>query len=300
MPKEITVTTAAQIRAALASVGGLGGQGWSFETIAAGADDAMRAAGITTREGAACLVAQCMVESAYFRTTREYGGSKARYAPYYGRGFIQVTWRDNYAAFGRWCHERGLVPSGDWFLSPNEDRLADPKWAWLGAVWYFTTHRHGLVDLANKGENVKVGRAINRGDAYATLPAYGEDHRQAAYRALLAAGITAPKTAAVAQTYTREDVARLQRVLGLEDDGLWGNLTEKQAQAIRRCLKPGMKRSAWDRLRYWRLRMSRPAGKQTSDSMRRAHQWALKVEVDGIWGEATDAAWLAMRQEHKR
>lgn len=111
--------------------------------------------------------------------------------------------------------------------------------------------------------------------------------------------VTPAKTSG-AQTYTREDVARLQRVLGLDDDGYWGNLTEKQAQAIRRCLKPGMKRTAWDRQRYWRLRMSRPAGKQTSDSMRRAHQWALRVEVDGIWGEATDAAWLAMRQEHKR
>lgn len=299
------MTTAAQIRAALASVGGLGGQGWSLETIAAGADDAMRQAGITTREGAACLVAQCMVESAYFRTTREYGGSRARYAPYYGRGFIQVTWRDNYAAFGAWCKDRGLVPSSDWFLSPNEDRLADPKWAWLGAVWYFTTHRHGLVDLANRGENIKVGRAINRGDAHATLPAYGEDHRQAAYRALLAAGITAPaatatKAAAASTTYTREDVARLQRVLGVDDDGLWGPATEKQAQAIRRCLKPGMKPGDWDRVRYWRLRRSRPKGKQTSDSMRRAIQWALGVTVDGDWGPATDAAWRAMREQHKR
>ena len=69
------MTTAAQVRAALVSVGGLGGQGWSLDTIAAGADDAMRQAGITTREGAACLVAQCMVESAYFRTTREIGGT---------------------------------------------------------------------------------------------------------------------------------------------------------------------------------------------------------------------------------
>ena len=113
-------------------------------------------------------------------------------------------------------------------------------------------------------------------------------------------GAAAATTTGAATTYTREDVARLQRVLGLEDDGLWGAATEKQAQAIRRCLKPGMKRSEWDRLRYWRLRMSRPAGKQTSDSMRRAHQWALKVEVDGIWGEATDAAWRAMREQHKR
>lgn len=296
------MTTAAQIRAALASVGGLGGQGWSLDVIAAGADDAMRAAGITTREGAACLVAQCMVESAYFRTTREYGGSKARYAPYYGRGFIQITWRENYAKFGAWCHDRGLVPSPDWFLSPNEDRLADPKWAWLGAVWYFTTHPHGLVALANKGENVKVGRAINRGDAYSPLPAYGEDHRIAAYRALLAAGITAPKAtaAAAATTYTRDDVRRLQRIIGVDADGAWGSLTERQVQALRRCLKPGLKPGIWDRARYWVVRRARPKGKQSSESMRRAIQWALNVDIDGQWGPATDAALNSMREQHKR
>jgi hypothetical protein len=26
----------------------------------------------------------------------EYGGTKARYAPYYGRGFVQLTWKENY------------------------------------------------------------------------------------------------------------------------------------------------------------------------------------------------------------
>lgn len=303
------MTTGAQIRAALSSVGGLGGQGWDLDTIAAGADDAMRAAGITTREGAACLVAQCMVESAYFRTTTEYAYKKGtpgwhnmqRYAPFIGRGFIQLTWRANYAKFGAWCKARGLVTDANTFVN-QPTRLADPKWAWLGAVWYFTTHRHGLVALANKGDNVKVGRAINRGDAYSSYAAYGEDHRVAAYKALLRAGITAPApaiggVASPEHVYTRNEVRYFQRVHRLDDDGLWGPATEKQAQAIRRCLKPGLKTSKWDLVRYWRLRVAK--GGQPSQQMRRAIQGALKVKIDGQWGPTTDAAWLAMRSQHR-
>lgn len=297
--------TASHIEAALRSVGGLGGQAWPLTTIAAGADEALRQAGITTRQGAAVFVGQCMVESAYFRTTREYGGASARYAPYYGRGFIQVTWADNYRAFGRWCHARDLVPNGDWFMSPNQDRLADPKWAWLGAVWYFTTHRHGLVALANKGDNVKVGRAINRGDAHSRYAAYGEDHRVKAYNALLNAGISAPTGApstgstASTKTYDRDDMRRFQRVHGVKDDGLYGPATAKQAEAIRRVLKPGMRAGAWDLVRYWRLIYTRPKGERTAPELRRGIQWALNVKVDSYWGASTDAAWLAIRDQHK-
>lgn len=290
--------TAEHIETALRSVGGIGGQNWSYAELASGANDALRQAGITTRQGAAVFVAQCMVESAYFRTTREYGGPNTRYAPYYGRGFIQITWKDNYAKFGKWCKDRGLVSDADYFVSVP-DRLADPKWAWLGAVWYFTTHRHNLVDLANKGENIKVGRAINRGDAYATLPAYGEDHRQAAYKALLDAGISAPSetTQTAAPTYDLDDLKRFQRIIGVTPDGEWGPATERQAQAVRRTLKSGMKPSVWDRARYWRLRLSRPTDKQSSTSIRRAIQWALKVGIDGVWGPSTDTAWFAIRRQ---
>lgn len=102
------------------------------------------------------------------------------------------------------------------------------------------------------------------------------------------------------KTYDRDDVRRFQRVHGLKDDGYWGKDTEKQAQAIRRCLKPGLKRSKWDLVRYWRLRLSRkPRSEQSSVEMRKGIQWALKVESDGIWGPATDAAWHAIRDQHK-
>lgn len=125
----------------------------------------------------------------------------------------------------------------------------------------------------------------------------GPNFPAARFLSLVTGGAT---TAVDAPTYTREDVARLQRVLGLDDDGIWGGLTERQALALRRTLKPGLRAGVWDRVRYWRLRRSRPKRKQSSDSMRRSIQWALKVEADGDWGPATDAAWLAMRQQHKR
>lgn len=102
------------------------------------------------------------------------------------------------------------------------------------------------------------------------------------------------------KTYTRDNVRRFQRVHGLTDDGYWGKDTERQAQAIRRTLKPGMKRGKWDLVRYWRLRLSRkPRSEQSSVEMRKGIQWALNVKSDGIWGPATDAAWHAIRDQHK-
>ena len=112
---------------------------------------------------------------------------------------------------------------------------------------------------------------------------------------------SAPATGSTAtvQTYTRDDVKRFQRVHGLNDDGYWGKDTEKQAQAIRRVVKPRMKAGPWDLVRYWRLIYTRPKGKRTASSLRAGIQWALDVDTDGIWGPATDAAWLAIRAQHK-
>lgn len=99
------------------------------------------------------------------------------------------------------------------------------------------------------------------------------------------------------RNYTRDDVARFQRVLRLDDDGLWGPETERQAQAIRRVLKSGMKSNRWDVARYWRLRLAKG---HDSTRLRRGIQWALRVPVDGVWGPRTDQAWLDMRSQHRK
>jgi hydroxyethylthiazole kinase len=39
-------------------------------------------------------------ETIYFSRKSELGGSGARYAPWYGRGFLQLTWEENYRNYG--------------------------------------------------------------------------------------------------------------------------------------------------------------------------------------------------------
>lgn len=298
--------TAKQLEAALRSVGGLGGQGWSLSTLASGANEAMKSSGITTRQGAAVFLSQCMVESAYFRTTSEYGGSKARYAPYYGRGFIQVTFKSNYASFGSWCKNRGLITNANYFVN-NPTRLADTKWAWLTAVWYLSTHRHNLIKLANEGNVDAVGRGVHTGDAWASwypnAPFHRTriDHTRKAYHALLNAGITAPSgsSAASSPSFTKDDVKRMQRQVGVTDDGLWGPGTDRNAQAIRAFLRGGLTPTDAQRKIYMDVRAKRPAGKRTTAEFRKGIQWALGVTVDSIWGKQTDAAFEAMREQHK-
>lgn len=63
---------------------------------------------------------------------------------YCGKGFIQHTWKDNYAALGKEFKRLG-VP-GDPVKDPDMLMQADP--ASIGAAWYFKTH--GTADWARK------------------------------------------------------------------------------------------------------------------------------------------------------
>lgn len=152
--------TAKTIEDALRAVGALGKQMRPLAELAAGADGALRMVprGLTGR-GAASFLATCAQESAYFRTTVEYGTGQ-RYAPYIGRGFVQCTWRENYRAFGAWCRDRGLVDDPGVF-EKNPAALGDYRWSWLTAVWYFESTR--LWDWANAGDHRRVSQAVNGG-----------------------------------------------------------------------------------------------------------------------------------------
>ncbi len=133
---------------------------------------------INTRARLAAFLAQTGHESGSFRWWREFGGENARYAPYYGRGPIQLTWRANYEAAGS---ALGLD------LVSDPDLVArDPVVGFLTAGWFW---RHGSGDLntladqatwasfdqitvrINGGFNGKDDRDARYGHAWNVLPA---------------------------------------------------------------------------------------------------------------------------------
>jgi hypothetical protein len=56
--------------------------------------------------------------AATFEPIEEYGGKNTRYAPWYGRGFVQLTWKANYDKYAKLF---GIpVGDGSWALEPDK------------------------------------------------------------------------------------------------------------------------------------------------------------------------------------
>lgn len=124
-------------------------------------NDALILAGATTVNRAAMFLAQIGHESVSLRYTEEIQ-KIARYSPYIGRTFIQITWDYNYRAFGQYAvahHIHGLTDPARFVNHPAE--LAADAWAWYGAVWYWTTHNLNAPSDARDFNTVT--RIINGG-----------------------------------------------------------------------------------------------------------------------------------------
>jgi putative chitinase len=126
---------------------------------------AMAEFGITTLARQASFIAQIGHESGQLQYVRvlasgdAYEGRKdlGNTSPgdgrrYKGRGLIQITGRANYAA----C---GVALSLDLLAQP--ELLEQPVNACRSAAWFWRTH--GLNELADAGDQVKVTRRINGG-----------------------------------------------------------------------------------------------------------------------------------------
>ena len=128
----------------------------------------------------AAFIAQVGHESGQLRWVREIWGPTAQQAgyegradlgntvkgdgsKYRGRGLIQITGRDNYAACGE---ALGLD------LLSKPELLELPQYAAMSAAWFWSTK--GLNTLADKGDFVKITRRINGG-------LNGQADRQALY-----------------------------------------------------------------------------------------------------------------------
>lgn len=79
-----------------------------------------------------------------------------------GRGPIQLTGRANYGAFSRWCASQGFVDDPAYFVK-DPVAVADPRWGFLAASWYWTVARARLNAYADARDIVAATRAINGG-----------------------------------------------------------------------------------------------------------------------------------------
>jgi len=88
---------------------------------------------------------------------------------YRGRGSLQVTFKNNYEAYFKWC---GLPKTSD------PDLLITPDHYFRCAVWFFTAN--GLMVLTDRKTPqacTMISRGVNRGDINSPYPANHEQDR---------------------------------------------------------------------------------------------------------------------------
>ncbi|UAJ16519.1 lysin A [Mycobacterium phage LarryKay] len=174
----------------------------------------------------AMFIAQTGHESDDFRATEEYANGpldQERWI-YKGRTWIQITWREHYARFGKWCFDRGLVTDPDVFVK-NPRALADLKWAGIGAAWYWTVERPDINALCDRRDIETVSRRIN-GTNPNTGRANHIEERIARWNRALAVG---------------DDLLQLIRE---EEDGFLSALTPAEQRALyNEIMKKGPTRS---------------------------------------------------------
>jgi murein DD-endopeptidase MepM/ murein hydrolase activator NlpD len=93
-----------------------------------------------------------------------------RYYPYYGRGFIQLTWESNYRTYGPKVAELwGAGPDPTFDLVANPEHALNPDIAAAVAALYFRDHGRedgvGIPEAAAKGDWREVRRLVQGGTA---------------------------------------------------------------------------------------------------------------------------------------
>jgi predicted chitinase len=140
-----------------------------------GCNAAMTVGQITNVNRAAMFLGQCGAESGGLQWMTELasgdeyegrldlGNTQPGDGPRFkGRGPIQITGRNNYANLSRWACDQHLVATTTFFVD-HPDQLAEPRFVWLGPVWYWTVARSTLNQLSDDGDIVAATRAINGG-----------------------------------------------------------------------------------------------------------------------------------------
>ncbi len=144
----------------------------------------MKKGGIVTKNQIAAFLANVCVETDWLKTLEEYGGYEYwQYLVhmsgdpsawmYHGRGYIQLTWADNYRAAGQGIGVGDLLVNEPHLLATNKEFAAKT------AVWYWTSRNCGTY--ADLEDFEAVCSLINRGEIRPTGPINHWEERLAAY-----------------------------------------------------------------------------------------------------------------------
>lgn len=97
-------------------------------------------------------------------TTKEYGGSKTRYAPWYGRGLIQTTWEENYKDFTAWCKKHEIPGAVNFATTTHREKLTTFPWALLSAICYWDEKQlNKIADEDESDDIVEITKKVNGG-----------------------------------------------------------------------------------------------------------------------------------------
>ena len=172
--------TAEMVEAAVNSAGGsLSAMKASSSDIATAFNEAinlLEPGQFGTKARLACMVGECAQETDWYKTFEEYA-KNGSYAPYWGRGFIQLTWQGNYQGFTDYLNSKGQNVN---FVA-NYDMVKELPYAAYAAVYYFSqTYRENKSLLQwcddiddGSGDWSEVSGIINAGNPYYVGPSWG-------------------------------------------------------------------------------------------------------------------------------
>lgn len=144
----------------------------------------MKKGGIVTKNQITAFLANICQETDWLKTLEEYGdydywqylveiSGEPNAWMYHGRGYIMLTWADNYRAAGQGIGVDDRLVNEPHLLA-NDKELAAKT-----AVWYWTSRDCGRY--ADQGNFEAVCSLINRGEVVPTGPIHGWPERLAAY-----------------------------------------------------------------------------------------------------------------------
>src|SRR6478609_5395089 len=248
-----------QFRDVLTAMKTLGGEVLPLNELAFGANKALTGLDLPPL-ALAVWMATLSQESAGFVYLEEIDKTGS-YKPYWGRSFVQVTWKANYSQFGAWCVRRGEIVTPSLFVD-KPDRLKELHWAWLGGVWFFEAN--SLWDDAKAGDFQFVETTVNLGTGSHTRYPAGWSARLAWFRAWCKVLLN-PPALTINGELDEATSRRLQTWVGVRADGTVGKVTYSGIQA-------------------W---LGRTADGTLSTADVEAFQNKIGAYVDGDWGPGT-------------